>query len=289
MNVEDVVNLRLLQPEFQYPISVFKHPDALYYPSKKVVFLVTKTQSTNHQDDVFTEIAVWNPAEVKLLGTLALSVPEGHGLITYAPSDYIPLRHVPLTSDLSSDNVIEICLKNAINLQTEKESVDRKEYALRTIDRSSPDIEKEIFENIDIENGTLMRGLYTLIKSTLAMHSMYFMEEAFMNLQISREAALQIIRDRLQAQGISNQSYADVHDYIRSHFEMGESLAEYLQEQHEKWIETKHPMSIFGREWAPSLMADDVFETYECLVSVYRHIVLNEPGRSSLQTPAGSP
>ncbi len=62
---------------------------------------------------------------------------------------------------------------------------------------------------------------------------------------------------------------------------MGEQLVEYLEEQHEKWVETKHPMSFYGSEWSPSLWADDVFETYECLISIYRHIVLGEPGGSS--------
>ncbi len=285
MNKDDVINLRLLQQGFEYPVGIFKHQDALYYPSKDAVFIVTKTYSANHADDVYTEIAVWSPEEIRLLGALALSVPEGGGWITYAPGDYAPLSHIPIVSDLSSDSIVETCLESAIKLRSEKEHLDRKEHILRTIDRSSHDTEKALFENIDMKNGKLMRGLYTLIKSTLLTGALYFMEEAFMNLQISREAALQIIRERLQTLGISNPSYEQAHDYIRSNFEMGESLVEYLQEQHEKWIETKHPMSIYGAEWAPSLMADDVFETYECLISVYRHIVLNEPGRASLWVP----
>ena len=63
-----------------------------------------------------------------------------------------------------------------------------------------------------------------------------------------------------------------------------EDIVEYLEEQHEKWIETKHPLNVCGAAWAPSLWADDIFETYECLISIYRHIVLGEPGRSSLLT-----
>jgi len=57
--------------------------------------------------------------------------------------------------------------------------------------------------------------------------------------------------------------------------------SEYLEEQYEKWIETKHPLSVYGSGWAPSLFVEDISETYDALISIYRHIVLGEPGGSS--------
>jgi hypothetical protein len=131
-----------------------------------------------------------------------------------------------------------------------------------------------------------MRGLYTLIKSQLLMRESDSMEEAFMDLQVSREAALQIIREHLHFLGNTNPSYREAHDYIRSNFHLGEQFVEYLEEQHEKWVETKHPMSVYGAEWAPSLWADDVYETYGCLISIYRHIILGELGGSSSLLPS---
>jgi len=190
---DNVVCLRLLRSGFEYPTGVFKHHDALYYPSKDAVFLVTKKQSSNYGDDVYTEIAIWDPDEIRLLGTLTLSIPEGGGFIAYAPWHYRILHHVPLNSDLSSDGIIESCLETAIILRAENEHSNRSEYTLCTISRSDPSMEKDLFENIDLRDGILMRGLYTLIKSPFLMHAHDLMEEAFMNLQISREAALQII------------------------------------------------------------------------------------------------
>ena len=58
-------------------------------------------------------------------------------------------------------------------------------------------------------------------------------------------------------------------------------MSEYIKEQYEKWIETKHPVSKYGSGWAPSLFADDIMDTYGTLISIYRHIVLGEPGGSS--------
>jgi len=279
---DNAVCVRLLRPGFEYPACGFKHHDALYYPCEDAVFLVTKRQPSNYGDGVYTEVAIWNPDEIRLLGTLTLSVPEGGGIVVFAPWHVSLLPHIPLNSDLSSDNIIESCLEAAIALRAENEQSNRNKYILRTVNRSDPNIEKDLFENIDLGDSILMRGLYTLIKSSLLMHAYDFMEEAFMSLQISREAALQIIREHLHFSGNPNPSYRDAHDYIRSHFQMGEALVEYLEEQHEKWVEIKHPMSVYGAEWAPSLLADDIYETYECLISIYRHIVLGEPGRSSL-------
>ena len=81
---DNAVCLRLLRPGFKYPTGVFKHRDALYYPSQDVVFLVTKRQSSNYGDDVYTEIAIWDPDEIRLIGTLTLSIPEGGGWVAYA-------------------------------------------------------------------------------------------------------------------------------------------------------------------------------------------------------------
>jgi len=282
---DNAVCLRLLRPGFEYPTGVFQHHDALYYPSRDVVFLVTKRQSSNYGDDVYTEITIWDPDEIRLLGTLTLSIPEGGGWVVYAPWHYSIIHHIPLNSDLSSNDIIETCLEAANKIVTENKDSSGTEYLLRTVSRSDPNIEKELFENIDLRNSTLMRGLYTLIKSPLLMTAPDFMEEAFMNLQISREAALQIIRDHLRESGNPNPSYKHAHDYIRSHFHFGKELVEYLEEQHEKWVETKHPVSFIGSGWSPSLWADDVYETYECLISIYRHIVLGELGRSSTIMP----
>lgn len=282
------VLVRLLHPGYGYPMhpkyecskQLFKHKDALYYPSEEVVFLVTKRIPSN-LGDIFTEVALWAPEEIRLLGTLALSTPEGGGRVTFAPwySSIIP--DMSVDSNLSSDDTIAACLDFAIQLRTSNKDKNSDLYMLREIYRSDSDVERKLFENIDPEDGILLRGLYALLKSQLLI-SAFFMEEAFMNLQISREASFQIIRQHLQYIGNSKPSQQDIYTYIRLNFQMGEALVESLKMDHEKWIETKHPLSPFGAGWTSSLWADDVFEPYDPLISIYRHIVLDEPGRSSM-------
>lgn len=286
------VLFRLLLPECAYLPDCFKRHDALYYPSEDVVFIVTKQQHSKYLDNVYTEIAVWNPGEIRLLGALTLSVPEGGGVIVFVPflrPIDLSIISIPFSADLSSDTTISSCLEFANRFLTPYADSDRILYELSAVTCSASNVVNALFDNIDPSDGILMRGLYTLMKSQLLVHKSqdllchnFFMEEAFINLQVSREAALQKIRERLHSLGNPNPSYRDAHNYIRSNFQMGKALAKYFEMQHESWIEAKHPISVYGTEWAPTLSVDDIYATYGPLVSVYRHIILGEPGRSSM-------
>jgi len=278
--VKNEVTLCLLRSEYEYPIGVFKHHDALYYPSEEAVFIVTKDAYPDT-----SEVSIWWPEQVRLLGTLTLSIPEGGGRVTFEPwnrGEAIP--ELPTSSDLSSDNIISVCLDFAMRLRASIEDTHSNPYILRKKCRSDSDVEYKLFENIDLEWALLMRGLYTLLKSQLLISSKpgLFMEEAFMNLQISLEAALQIICDHLSSTGTQKANKQDAYNYIRLNFELGDPLIKVLERQKESWIQTKHPRNPFVEDYVPWLWADDVYEPYEFLISIYRHIVLDEPGRSSM-------
>jgi hypothetical protein len=286
------VNVHLLKPGFEYPERSFTRRDALYYPSRDIVFIATKP-SSSHEGEVYSEVAIWEPDEIRLLGTLTLSVPENGGWVAYCPWDLSftsspVVPHLPNTLDLSSDDGILSCLDYARSLLAQKLEETSSSYIFRSqqsLPRSDAETERQLFENIDPLNSLLIRGLYHLIKCPLLLFTYpsypMFSEEAFINLQISTEAALQIIRERLRTKESSNPSIEDVHKYIQSNFDQGLSWVEYLEEQYEKWIETKHPLSVYGSGWAPSIFAEDISETYSALISIYRHIVLGEPGGSS--------
>lgn len=287
------VKVRLLRPGYEYPEKVFKHRDALYYPSKDIVFIATKPSLIHEDDGVYTEVAIWEPDEIRLLGTLTLSVPENGGWVAYFPWDFsfssIPtIPKIPVTVDLASDKAISACLRYARCLLENSSEKSRSSYVLRSqqsLPRSDTKTENALFENIDPSNSLLIRGLYHLIKCPLLISAYpdypMFMEEAFINLQISTEAAIQIIREKLRLEGNPRPSKEEVFEYINSHFTQNVSWVEYLEEQYEKWIETKHPVSNYGTGWAPSLFSEDITETYDMLISIFRHIVLGEVGGSS--------
>ncbi len=261
--------VRLLKPGFDYPVGCFKHPDALYYPSEKVVFIATKPHNFG-----FWEVATWSLEETRLLGTLALSIPEGGRIIKYIPWRNGIIPQLSIGSDLSADNVIDSCVEYAMQLLASNNESNVNQYTLCNTPRSDSDTELKLYENIDPEWGVLMRGLYTLLKSwmIIGIDSHLLMEEAFMNLQISREAAIDIIRDHLRYNENPKASIKDVYNYIRLNFKLGEHLVKDLEMQCESWIQTKHPINEFAEDYTPGLMADDVFEPYDALISIYRQV-----------------
>ena len=280
---DSIVCVRLLRPGFQYPERGFKHQDALYYVSEDASFIVTKYQSSNYDSPVITEVAIWLLEEIRLLSALTLSVPEGGGMPAFAPWHISEVPDIPLGADLSSDSIILSCLGIANGIITEQGLSTKVSYNISQVYRSDIDVETSLFENIDLKDDLLMRGLYTLLKSRYLINVDFCcMEEAFINLQISFEAALQIIRGHLQYLGNPNPSYEEAYNYIRSNFKLGKPLIEHLDMQYESWVTTKHPLSKYGALWGPSIWVGDIYDTSGCLVSIYRHIVLGEPGRSSL-------
>ena len=288
------INITILKPKSEYPEGIFKHHDALFYSSPDIVFIATQPyveDDIDEDDDnkVYSEVSIWTPPEIRLLGTLTLSVPENGGWVCYIPYLYHLTKHplgkypelptIPSTVDLSLDSSITSCLSYINALLKEIEDVKPLVYTMRTqksLPRSNPEIEKRIFENIDITNSLLLRGIYHLIKGPMLVES-YFMEDAFINLQISFESAINIIKDRLFYEGNKHPNKNDVFNYLESKLGYPNPVdnieySDFLKEMLSKWIDTKHPN--YG--WAPSLFAEDIYDTYRFLISIYRHIVLDE-------------
>lgn len=276
------VVIRVFAPLTEYVAPGFFHRDAVYSADPAVVFAATR-QREESMGDVCTEVATLAPEEVRLCATMTLSVPEGAGMVRFVPTHICDKINLAGRADLRDPAVLAQCGDHALELLAAHKPTIVGPYRLKSADRSDPETELALYKAIDLQDGVLIRGLYTLIKGQGLMGSdlFIFMEEAFMNLQISREAALQLVRDHLRYLGNANPSYADAHDHVRKHFDYGDHLARFLEEQHELWVETKHPCSSVGAEWAPSISADDFYDAYGCLISLYRHILLGEEGRSS--------
>jgi hypothetical protein len=280
---DNSVWIKLLHPHYEYPVGVFKHHDALYYPSEEVVFIASKKVSYNYGGDAYSEVAFGHPEEIRLLSTLTLSIPEGFGMVAFGLWHGSKIDELSLDIDLSEDQTVSFCRQKAQKILLENEGENEVRYQLRTITRSEFNVEKKIYEGIDLTNGILIRGLYTLLKCQLLISAEppYFMEEAFMNVQISTEAVFRLIREAIISSGKNEVKIEDIYNYISANFVNGEGFVDYLKDMYDRWIQTKHPASIFESKWAPFLQADDVYETYGALVSIYRHLIIGEPGGSS--------
>jgi hypothetical protein len=221
---------------------------------------------------------VWlYPEEVRLLATLALAIPEGRGSLRFAPLDRVALDWSH-SRPLSSDDLIGVASAHAQDLAAKHGSAP---IELGAWEAASDEWQLRVFEAIDLSDELLIRGLHCLLKANRLAGDRELSAEGYMNVSISREAALELVRRRLQAQGHSSPSFRDAHEYVTNNFRLGDHLANQLSYQHDLWVETKHPNSSFGPVWMPQLMADDLYETYEGLVSVYRHLLSGEDGRAT--------
>jgi hypothetical protein len=248
--------------------------DAAYLGSPRFVVTVAASHHTDLGES-WPEMPWILPAEVRLLASLALSTPEGAGMLSFVPSEFERVLDLPDNVHLSDPQLLD-SLRSAAEQLCLSIVPPNEFYEMRSdsIDRSE---QVALLESIQYSNNVLMRGVYCMLKSTHLFATRMFGEEAFMNIQIAREAALELIRDRIGGQSVG---YAEAHSYIRSNFKHGDSLAEFLKDQHDRWVATRHPRSRHGEFWTPPLMLDDYHETHGVVVSLFRHLLLKEPGRN---------
>jgi hypothetical protein len=238
------IMIRLFAPLTEYVVPSFYHRDAVYSADPEIVYTATR-QSDDSIGDVYTEVATLVPEEVRLCAAIGLSVAEGRGMVGFVPTQVYDRIDLTVRTDLRDPAVRARCNDHALELLA-SQKVFSGPYRLRSATRSDPDIELALFKAIDLKDGVLIRGLYTLLKSQALMRSdlFLFMEEAFINLQISREAALLMIRQHLTYLGRTNASYKDAHDYIRTNFVLGEFLAGFFEEQYDPLGGNEAPIKL---------------------------------------------
>lgn len=275
------VYIRIYNPSVGYFEDPFVDIDALYIPGEEVVFSVVRQCPSNWVEQIRSEIYWIFPEEIRLLASIALSIPEGRGTLAFVPNSHQLIVDTE-GEELSGSGFINKAKELAFNVARDTFGKDVR-YRLRGADTSGEEFRQRLFQGINVSNSLLIRGLSCLLKSQhlMAADLHAFCEDAFINVQIAREAVLQLIRKLLEEEGIESVSYNDIYKYIEENFRMGNLLAASLKEQYEKWISAKHPNSRWGLFWTPPLSAEDFFETYESLVSVFRHLITGEPGGES--------
>ena len=270
--------IRAYQPDADYEATSYIHPDALYLADQTFVVTVVRSSFADLGES-WPEMFWLLPAEVRLLASIALAVPEGYGGVSFVPTPTHTRISIPAGAELDSVETLQYLRSEAARVCAPLLG-EQPLYQLRSVTPQTAD-RTALFKSIDLSDALLMRGLYCLLKSQHLIRTEMFGEEAVMNVQIAREAALELIRRRLRANGSKDPSYADAHAYIRDNFRKGQYLASFLEEEHDLWIAVRHPESRFGSFWTPPLMLNHWSASYFTLISIYRHLLLNERGRAT--------
>lgn len=273
--------LRTFSPHGRYPDVRFRAQNALYYATDSFVCSVVEAEAPN--DVGFSEIA-WNDVhEIRLWGALALSIKEGNGFYVFIPEYELREIHgrTLYLSQLREDVVDRV-------VSHMRATAPSREYNLHGVKPSESDV-ASLYSALATADAAILRGVNCFLKSLLLWNipGGYFLsEEIAFNLYIALEAGLSTLRRRLSAAAGRTVSYANVFEFVAASFTAGEALAEYWQDAHDDRNALLHPDNDFSPYVIQPMSADDVWELFDPMLSIYRYILLDEP-RPSIEEITG--
>ncbi len=265
------VVVRFFDPNIEHASGDFIHDDALYLSSSTYVVLITK-QRRKISPQLYSELLWAFPEEVRAMAAIALS----RSLIHFSPLPDQFILPVGLSANLAIKANLEKIKNMLLQGLIHQQIIPTPTFRIREAESSDVETAMRVFEAIKPDDQLMIRGLYAFLKAghLWGDSDSTFGEEACMNIQIAREASLEMIRRKLQGHGSRTVSFADAHDYIRSEFDHGSDVATFLEYQHDLWVASKHPNPKAGPVWAPPMMADDYYETRDVVKDLFRHILL---------------
>ncbi|MCB2199639.1 hypothetical protein KQI63_09555 [bacterium] len=278
----------ILTPLGFYPLNSFIIDDVGYIANKDICYcIIPNDKSFRH--DPYSDMQIFRSKEVVLYSALLLAIPDQQGInIFYPDPDTIALsiNNIKMTEGWFNSFVTPIIKKHIVN---ERKGTRRRYSPVEKLIYRTPLIGGRSYEyrddsnvnndaqnlycQIDKNNKVLMRGLYALLKSNMLHVHRMFLEEATMMLYISMESSRVLVLDILKKEGINKPTYEDAAKYIYDVFGGPYALEGYFKYDFNKRAVVVHPKSKFGRMSYPDLEADDYYDLFDDMRSVYKHIV----------------
>ena len=272
------VIVRLMDPRGYYPRSSFLTEHAIFVTSGSAVY--SAVHALPDDNYLHSELSWATIEEIRLWATMALSCPENKGYHAIHPSHLVasvdPLE-LPSWNLADEDCQQELAGKLPIG----DRYVSRGDLIPYQLHHYQPAAHDQIrllrsIEHSEHTEPELVRGLVCFLKSAMLFDHWQFGEEAALAVFTAMEGALSTMRNRLSASASRPVSFEEVHSAIRSHIRYGDSLSQYFRDCWDKRIVLAHPDNKFGAEPIPFLAADDFYDTYKALVSVFRQLLIGE-------------
>jgi hypothetical protein len=281
-----MILVRAYSPLGFYPAETLSHPQGVFVLDDDLIYSAVpefEVHIEGHPPD-----RMWiNPAEIRLLSALVLSVQHRSGKV-YAYPDILPAR-VELDdqeelTDISTQEYLKEKLVDEISSResdhnplfyTPVPQPPRFSEHVYQHNENASDLthQREVLESIDFEDDLLIRGLGALLKSELLNVHQVFHTEACLSLYIAMEASMHIIYRRLEAD-MENPGPEDASRYLAHAFNNNRMPDRYFGEFYDDRIRTVHPNSVkFGAFPYAPLSADDYYDLYYALRSVYDFLV----------------
>lgn len=303
MNNKNRYFARILSPSGIYPLETILFLDAVYVADEDLSFSVyretTHTRGREGDNESYSEVQWLNPSEVRLYGSLLLSIDVELQFISFYPHGFVELIN-QVDCDLSDRNWLFDSVKpmlidkliasdrfGAEGYSKERNKYQRSHIVLPPvvsgeIYAQTKDINYElaklIYQNIQLNDDLYIRGLYTLIKGGMLRRHYEFLEDAIHNLFISMDVAFNLVRRVLLSQGIKNPSSKDAMTYVLTAFNENNRIKtmeveRWFEEYYDRRIMSFHPDSRYGVVPHAPLYADDFSHLYKDMIEIYRYLI----------------
>jgi hypothetical protein len=261
----------ILNPCGSYPDFRFETPDTLYVASESLVYSVVESHPPNEFG--WSEIA-WNTiGDIWLWGALALSIREGEGFYAFVP-DFEETRAA--TKALIVSEIDGAAIERAVARMVACTS--RRQYTLHWVKPQSSEVE-QLYVALRAAQPRVLRGVNCFLKALMlwSLPSKRLLDEEMgFNLYIALEGGLAEIRQRLTAAAGRSISYMDTLEFVAGEFTHGEALAQYWYEAHGDRNELMHPDNPDSPYAIHPISADDIWELFDPMLTLYRYIMLGE-------------
>ncbi|HAS6090581.1 TPA: hypothetical protein O4G41_004654 [Vibrio alginolyticus] len=291
--------VRLLSPMGLYPSESIIIGDSIAYFGKDISFLLTPL------DDVepdYSEVAWLKLNEVRLLSSMLLSIDDGMLLLHPHPH----LHYIRVSNEVSPSDILDLVrshLFQAIAVPDSYQEIRGNRFLVQTPYNQNSSVDLPVIDEeryryrdncinsevllklhakIDITDKLMMRALVTLLRSSLLMCYSHLLEEAINSTFISLDASFSMVQRRLRASGNPSPSSKDASEFISDIFNT-EGSEKYFQCYYESRIMAFHPSSRFGEFAHSPVIADDCYDLFDSLISVYRYLVCDDVRDKSLR------
>jgi hypothetical protein len=260
--------VRVLSARGSYPLQSFAHRDALYCANPSLVFTAVPSEPPNEWG--WNELAWADIGEIRFWGALAFAIPEGAGFYGFYPVDEYCDIPAAIWSERLDPAVAERLASRAASKMT-PQNHDLHWH------RPDPGEIRALYDALLGADNLLLRGVNCYLKSHMLWKHRMFAEEMGINLYIALEAGLSVLRRRLSVAEGRDVSYQDVYDHIAERFTCGDALVGYWEDCRDDRNIVIHPACRLGPQVMHPRSADDIWELFDPMLSLYRYILIGKP------------
>lgn len=284
--------VRLLLPIGMYPAKSIMLNESAIYVSEDICFSIAPRSKDKISDEYYSEVEWAEITELRLYAAIMLCIDRDCGYCSIYP---FPSAHYLDISNLEFNDTNLEHIRNL--LIAEIDAPDRQipgyQHKISNNYRASSfpslpkirggkeyvfysngvrnDLMVDIYNNFDLKDYLLIRGVAILIRSAMLSRS-GFTEEAAISAFISLDASFNIVLRILRNSGVQNPTSEEAMEFISKTF-YSDVEGKYFEYYYEQRIKTFHPDSRFGIFPHAPLFADDYSDLFNQLLELYAYFV----------------